>query len=55
MTKKPCWGAGMRKRARFILTLTYQHDSEGKAARNVMYKKAQYILGHTSCKPFRKE
>ena len=53
MTKKPCWGAWMRKRARFILM--YQHDKEGKAARNVMFKKAQYILGHTSCKPFRKE
>ena len=53
MTRKPSWGASLRQRARAILM--YQHDKEGKAARNVMYKKAQYIIGHTSCKPFRKE
>lgn len=53
MTKKPCWGAWMRKRARFILT--YRLGGEGKAARKIAYKKALYAMGHTSCKPFRKD
>ena len=49
--RKPwCW---MQEKARFILT--YRLDGEGKAARKIAYKKALYAMGHTSCKPFRKE
>ena len=53
MRKRPSWGVYEKNWVRFVLS--YRLGEPGRTSRKIAYKQALYAMGHTSCKPFRKE